>query len=397
MPHAPPTSRPASPTAPLRTPQFSAANQAYALQATYGLPSIGPTNAAAVVPQNAQLLIASRFPYLSSAQLVDVLATTELPSGGPLDDGSGWVRLNLYAAAGGYGAFNSPITVTMNAAQGSFNAIDMWSNNIGGSGSLTLQGSGTLVLGGNNTYTGGTTVGCATGIGCATLALTGTMIGSLTTMPGATFVTGGGYSVSPGSTLNNGGTFQSVNASLLNQGTLLNSGTMQSDLINGGSATNTGTLTGNVSDAGSFVNNGAVNGAFNNVGMLSGSGTVRQLRQLRRRRPRQFDRHADRRRQLHAMPRAARTWREVVGPGQSDRINVGGAATLQGGTVVVSAPAGHRLRARHDLHDPERGRRPERHLRLGERALSLPAVQPELRRQQRLPHPAGRRLRGSRR
>ena len=254
--------------------QFSAANQAYALQATYGLPSIGPTNAAAVVPQNAELLITSRFPYLSSAQLVDVLATTELPSGGPLDDGSGWVRLNLYAAAGGYGAFNSPITVTMNAAQGGFNAIDMWSNNIGGSGSLTLQGSGTLVLGGNNTYTGGTTVGCATGIGCATLALTGTMIGSLTTMPGATFVTGGGYSVSPGSTLNNGGTFQSVNASLLNQGTLLNSGTMQSDLINGGSATNTGTLTGNVSNAGSFINNGVVNGAFNNVGVLSGSGTV---------------------------------------------------------------------------------------------------------------------------
>ncbi|HEV7544898.1 MAG TPA: autotransporter domain-containing protein, partial [Reyranella sp.] len=319
--------------------QFSAANQAYALQATYGLPSIGPTNAAAVVPQNAQLLIASRFPYLISAQLVDVLATTELPSGGPLDDGSGWVRLNLYAAAGGYGAFNSPITVTMNAAQGGFNAIDMWSNNIGGSGSLTLQGSGTLVLGGNNTYTGGTTVGCATGIGCATLALTGTMIGSLTTMPGATFVTGGGYSVSPGSTLNNGGTFQSVNASLLNQGTLLNSGTMLSDLINGGSATNTGTLTGNVSNAGSFINNGVVNGAFNNVGMLSGSGTVGNFFNMGVVAP--GNSIGTMNVAGNFVNAASGTYvAEVVGQGQSDRIAVAGAAALQGGTVVVSALPG---------------------------------------------------------
>ena len=38
----------------------------------------------------------------------EILATTELPSGGPLDNGTGWARLNLYAAAGGYGAFPAP-------------------------------------------------------------------------------------------------------------------------------------------------------------------------------------------------------------------------------------------------------------------------------------------------
>jgi autotransporter-associated beta strand protein len=248
--------------------QFTAANQSYAALTNYELPATGPTNLAPVVPENAELLIASRFPYLSASQRRDVLASTELPSGAPLDNGSGWARLNLFAAAGGYSAFTSNVTVTMDAALGGFHAIDMWSNNIAGPGGLTKLGTGTLVLGGNNTFTGGTVVGRGT------LALSGTMIGDLITLPGATFVTGGGYAVQPGSTLNNAGTFQSVNASLSNQGTLVNSGTMLSSLATSGAVSNTGSITGTVSNSGSFANNGVVTGAFTNTGLLSGNGTI---------------------------------------------------------------------------------------------------------------------------
>ena len=58
-----------------------------------------------------------------------------------------------------------------------------------------------------------------------------------------------------------------------------------------------------------------------------------------------------------------------------------------GGQVFVTALPGMSLRALDDLHHPQRDRRRHRHLRGGQRALSLPAVEPELRRQQRLSHP----------
>jgi autotransporter-associated beta strand protein len=140
----------------------SAENQAlYTARLTYGFSHIGPTNLPEVVPVQAQVLLLTRFPYLTDQQRTDVLRTTALTSGYPLLDGNtwdGWGRLNLYAAANGYGAFDGAVSVTMDAAQGGYNAFDIWSNNIGGAGSLTKDGSGALVLAGNNTYSGGTTV-----------------------------------------------------------------------------------------------------------------------------------------------------------------------------------------------------------------------------------------------
>ncbi len=172
--------------------------QAYTHDLTYGLPSVGDTTGAPVVPSGAYALIATRFPYLSTAQLNQVLATTELPSGVPLDDGTGWARLNLYAAASGYGAFPTNVTVNMNAALGGLNAFDIWSNAISGPGGLTLQGSGTLILAGNNSYTGDTIVQGGT------LAVTGTVAGNVAVGSGAGFagngIVGGSLALLAGST-----------------------------------------------------------------------------------------------------------------------------------------------------------------------------------------------------
>jgi len=169
----------------------------YKFRLTYGLPSVGPTDLPPVVPAGAEVLLKTRFPYLSSAQRRDVLATTELPSGVPLDHGSGWARLNLYAATDCYGAFNGNVAVTMNASQGVYGALDSWNNDIGGTGGLTLSGTGTLVLTGADTFSGPTV------INGGTLVVNGSIASSVV--------------VNPAGTLRGTGV---INASLSNSGTV---------------------------------------------------------------------------------------------------------------------------------------------------------------------------------
>ena len=235
--------------------QYSQTSQDYIKFLTYGFPSVGPTDLAPVVPADAHVLIATRFPYLSEGQLNDILASTELPSGGPIDNGSGWARLNLYAASGGYGAFAHSVTVNMNAALGGLNAFDIWSNNISGRGGLTLQGTGTLILAGDDTFTGGANVQGGT------LAVTGALGGNLTIAPGAAFVSNGGYAVAANAFLANGGAFTELS----------------SQLNVAGAASNTGTIVGDVNNSGDFNNNGVVTGALANSGLLSGNGVVGSL------------------------------------------------------------------------------------------------------------------------
>lgn len=135
------------------------ANKAlYTARLTYGLSPIGDTTQAALVPKGAEALIESRFSYLDTTQRREVLRTTEIASGQALDDAEGWSRLNLYAAGGGYGRFDSTVTVTMDASQGGTSAKDYWRNDISGTGGLVKQGTGNLVLTGNNTYSGSTLV-----------------------------------------------------------------------------------------------------------------------------------------------------------------------------------------------------------------------------------------------
>ena len=135
----------------------------YLRRSTYGFAPVAATNVAAAVPKGAEVLLETRLPYLSDAQRRVVLKTTALPSGYPvMDDAEGWGRLNLFAAADGYGAFSGNVTIVMDAGKGGFNAADRWRNDIGGTGKLIKQGTGTLRLAGANSWTGGTELSAGT-------------------------------------------------------------------------------------------------------------------------------------------------------------------------------------------------------------------------------------------
>jgi len=131
----------------------------YCYRMTYDLPQIGIKGQPMRVPKGAEVLLATRLPYLSATQRRIVLATTGIDSGYPLlDDAEGWGRLDLFTAANGFGDLPEKTTVNMDAAKGGFNAKDTWRNDIKGSGKLVKQGTGALTLNGNNGFTGGVEV-----------------------------------------------------------------------------------------------------------------------------------------------------------------------------------------------------------------------------------------------
>jgi len=166
--------------------ELDAARTLYAYRMTYGLPNVGTTGDDA--PANSHYLLITRFPYLNEAQRTEVIRTTMLADAGPLAnslaDYQAWTRINLFDAAGGYGALDADTTVIMNAANGGLHAYDTWNNDIGGTERLIKQGTGTLVLSGANTFGG---VDVQQGV----LALSGT-----NTFSGASQVGGSGETAS---------------------------------------------------------------------------------------------------------------------------------------------------------------------------------------------------------
>ena len=136
----------------------------------------------------------------------------------------------------------------------------------------------------------------------------------------------------------NNGSASTIVGNLANAGTVANSGVVFGGVANTGTVTNTGTILGSVTNAGTMTNNGAVLGGVTNTGLLNGSGTIAgTLLQGGTVAPgnsigtltvggnfAQF---------------AGSTYQvEVAGAGLSDRINVGGTASLGGQVFVTALP-----------------------------------------------------------
>ncbi len=129
---------------------------------TYGYEDNTGTSMAAPHVTGALGLLFERFPYLSNAQVRDVLLTTATDLGEEgVDDIYGWGLMNLAAAIEGYGQLRVDTDVVMNQKAGGLkvwegDAWDDWTNDIGGPGHLTKSGIGWLRLSGDNSFNGAT-------------------------------------------------------------------------------------------------------------------------------------------------------------------------------------------------------------------------------------------------
>ncbi|MDR4885187.1 autotransporter outer membrane beta-barrel domain-containing protein [Serratia marcescens] len=161
---------------------------------TTGYAKYSGTSMAAPHVTGAVAVLLQRFPYMSSAQIADVLKTTATDMGAPgIDALYGWGMINLGKAINGPGMFYTvedipaefripdPTGVAYGPTQfvanipglgaevdaGTLHArkcddisceLEVYSNNISGHGGLTKEGMGTLVMTGANTYSGPTLV-----------------------------------------------------------------------------------------------------------------------------------------------------------------------------------------------------------------------------------------------
>ncbi|CZT30156.1 autotransporter domain-containing protein [Pseudomonas cerasi] len=221
---------------------------------------IGPTDKPMVAPENSDYLITTRFPYLNKNQLLDIIRTTADSSGQVLDDP--WSRINLFAAADGYGAFDKDVTVTMDASRvqnqtvpgAGYFANDTWRNDISGPGKLTKDGTGSLTLTGRNTFGG-------LDLKAGTLALTGgnTLGGPVVAEGGVLAVLGSELASATDVTVGRAATLQLEGARLSAgrhldiQGNTQLVGSAQIDV----NAQGTGTISGQINGAGGLIKTGA--------------------------------------------------------------------------------------------------------------------------------------------
>ncbi len=240
-------------------------------------------------------LLFERFPYLTGAQVRDVMLTTASDLGAEgVDEVYGWGLLDLRKAIEGYGQLRVDTEVVMDRAAGGAKvweggAWDDWTNDIGGPGHLTKAGRGWLRLSGDNTF-GGATV--TAGI----LELDGAnRLSDDVRVDGGTLVVNGSLD---GSRLEVLGGVAVVNGTVSGGSTRV---------ARGGTLGGSGTL-GDTRVAGTVA-------PGNSIGTLTIDGD-------------------------YVQEAGARFVAELLPPDQSDLLHVTGTATLNGGTLVASNLAG---------------------------------------------------------
>jgi autotransporter-associated beta strand protein len=218
---------------------------------------------------------------------------------------------------------------------------------ISGNSGLLKTGLGTLTLAGNSTFRGGTIVNGGSLVvngslassmmvgGAGSLVVNGTVTSDVVNA-GTTTVNGligGNVNNNAGSLLVNG----TVANNVVNAGTTtvtgliggnvnnagLLGGTVANNVVNAGTTTVTGLIGGNVSNAGLLGGTGAIGGNVTNTGTVAPGNSIGTLTVS--------GSYTFLQRHLAA---------EVTNAGQGDRLNVGGVANLNGGTVTVQPPAG---------------------------------------------------------
>ncbi|MEO1193919.1 MAG: autotransporter domain-containing protein [Pseudomonadota bacterium] len=280
---------------------FAEARADYRWFMTYDLPPVGPTDLDPVVPEGAEVLLLTRFPYLSAEQRRDVLATTQAPSGSALGDGSGWARIDLFAAGDGYGAFHDDVTVTLDSDKGGFHAFDVWANPISGAGGLTKAGDGTLVLAGMNSYSGGTVVEEGT------LAISGAIQGPLRVAAAGKLYNGGQVTIAAG-------------GQVTSAGDLVNDGQITGDVDNSGLLENNGEIRGDLTNSGLLTGNGSLTGSLTSSGRVSPGQSIGQITVAG---------------PVTLSPTSTFAV-ELASDGTADRLAATGPVTLQGGTLEVT-------------------------------------------------------------
>jgi autotransporter-associated beta strand protein len=220
-----------------------------------------------------------------------IAQSSGITNNGILDISRAWAPVAVQSLSGSGTTYLGAQNLTITNGSGTYtgNIADAGGAYSATGGSLTLAG-GALTLAGVNSYTGGTSV---TG---GALTLAGSMIGPLGVGAGGSF------------TLAAGGSYSNPGGTVVNLGSTAVNGTFTSNLQNGGVLSGAGTVAGNVANSGTVA-------PGNSIGTLSVAGSFTNTA-------------------------SGTLSAEVNSSGASDLLNVGGAATLQGGSVFVYAQPG---------------------------------------------------------